>query len=102
MRTFQPVATSNGDLGRAQQQLRLTLDPITAVPLLDGVLVEDVALTTSTKSVKHGLGRAPTGWLLVRKTANANVWDAQDSNAHPELTLDLVASGSVTVSLWVF
>jgi hypothetical protein len=63
-----------------------------------GVLLEGVTLSTSAKSVNHTLGRKALGYWIVKRSANAVVYDT----AIDDQTLTLVASGSVTVSLWVF
>ena len=72
------------------------------VPILDGRLVSDVTLTTSTTRVEHGLGRRPSGWIVVGKSADARVWDLQSSNNLQDRYLDLRASATVVTSLWIF
>lgn len=72
------------------------------VPLLDGRLVTDVALSGTTTRVEHGLSRRPQGWVVVGKSADARVWDMQSSNNLQDRYLDLRASGAVTVALWIF
>lgn len=60
-------------------------------------------------AIPHGLGRPYRGWIVVRKSAAADVYEAYKPNA-PELRGDLdpsrvvvlLASQPVTVTLWVF
>lgn len=70
--------------------------------LLDGVLKKRQSLTTAPTSINHGLGRAPIGFIVVRRRANANVWDLQDDNTRPTKTLTLISSADVEVDLWIF
>lgn len=90
-------------LARIQDNVGRAVDPLINIPYLDGVLLKSVALVTgSTNHVPHKLGRALTGWFAVRWRASATVYDAQDANTTPSLTLDLIVSANVTVDLWVF
>jgi len=43
-----------------------------------------------------------TGWNPTRIRASATIFDTQDSNQTPQLTLNLVASANVVVDLLVF
>lgn len=42
--------------------------------------IELTALTAGTNNVAHGLGKIPTGWIVIRKNATADLWEAQDPN----------------------
>jgi hypothetical protein len=65
--------------------------------MLSGQLVEGVKLGVGNTKVKHGLGRVPQGWHVV-KGPRAGV-DEVDMDAN---FLTLSSTGAVTVSLWVF
>lgn len=69
-------------------------------PLLDGLLVENVTIATTDTNVVHGLGRDFRGWIIVRRDAAADVYEGTQINEAQYLTL--IASSSVTVSLYVF
>lgn len=73
-------------------------DQFRQVSLVDGRLVENFEITTSGVSVEHKLGREPKGWIVVRKTADVRVWETDKSSTN----LDLDASGTATISIWVF
>lgn len=85
--------------GRIPELDRL-LDILADNPLLQGRLIEDVTLSTSPVLVAHKLGRAYRGWFLVDNNANTTVYNSVTDLE--ESFLELVASGSCTVSLWVF
>lgn len=98
--SFQGLPSQSVELNRIQGQVGKTFDKITACPLLDGILIEDVALTTSATNVNHKLNRVPIGWIVVNNNANAVVYSSAASL--PKQYLTLTASASCTVSLWVF
>lgn len=71
------------------------------VALLNGKLLKDIDIATTGTTFPHNLGRSAQGWIVVRSSANAAVWDSA-SNPKPEVNLALTASADVTVTLWVF
>lgn len=78
------------------------LDPLLGRQSLNLVILENVSLSTGANVVNHTLGRKLTGWRIVRIRALATIYDTQDSNSMPELTLLLTSSASVVVDLEVF
>lgn len=92
-----PTAT---ETNRIQDNVGTLLNQVAAVPLLSGVKVAGVVLGATAVNVAHGLGRAFTDWLITDINANATVW--RSASANPETVLTLTASGTVTVSLWVW
>lgn len=85
-----------------QQRWASQLNPILANLLVQGRLLEDVTLMTGNNVVNHLLGRDLIGWFITRKNDAANIYDTQNINQMPDLTLNLVSDMSVRVSLWVF
>lgn len=78
------------------------LNPLLANPLAQGQLLKSVSLVSGSNSINHKLGRKLQGWIIVRLRASATVYDTQDANQSPAVTLQLTASAPVTVDLWVF
>ena len=66
--------------------------------ILNGVLLKDVAVTSSSTTISHMLSRTPQGWIVVDKDANEDVWRVSWNTR--QIVLD--ATGNVTVALWVF
>ncbi len=99
---FQLLSTTDQNLQLVQQNLVRTLNPIFNTPTLAGNLLTNVALVTGLNSINHGLGRNLNGWEIVRQRALANLWDSQDSNKTPTLTLTLNSSADVVVDIYVF
>jgi hypothetical protein len=79
-----------------------TLSPVLSAPLLNGALLQGQVLVTGDNTINHTLGRALTGWIIVRKRGTATIYDKQDTNSLPALTLVLNASAGETVDLCVF
>lgn len=78
------------------------INPVLGNPLVQGSLIRNVALVSGTNQVNHKLGRKLQGWALVRKRASADIYDAQDLNSMPQLTLSLVSDAPVVVDIYVF
>jgi hypothetical protein len=78
------------------------INPFLNSPSLQTVLLKDIKLSTGSNSVNHKLSRKLQGWYIVRQRASASIYDEQDNNQNPDLTLALVSSANVTVDLVVF
>lgn len=78
------------------------LEPPLSLPINSGILLQKVSLASGSNSINHLLQRKPIGWFITRQRSAATVYDTQDSNQRPELTLNLTASAAVTVDLYVF
>ena len=89
-----PTDLFQRDVVEALKQLNL--------PILNGILVKDVALGTTTVRVSHTLNRVFNGYIIVKQNADARVWLDTSTSADPDKFLPLKASATVTVSLWVF
>jgi hypothetical protein len=91
------------------------LNPILSSMIVNGSQLTQVKLISGSNSVNHGLGRNLQGWFIVRKrqflltgTPTAyDIYDTQDSNQMPQLTLNLTCSqgtsgNPVLVDIWVY
>ena len=77
------------------------LNPVIQNPSLQSSILKSVALTAGANTINHLLGRKLVGWRIIRQRAAATIYDTQDTNVHPDLTLTLVASAPVTVDIEV-
>lgn len=103
IRTLERVRTSDPDLRAVQDNVAAVVRDIGGRALLDGLLLDGVEVTTGAPvTVNHGLGRDLIGWVVVRKSATADVWDSQSTNRMPARSLVLNSSANVTLSIWVF
>mgnify|MGYP000376048240 FL=1 len=88
-------------LNRVQDRIKVFADVVASIPLLEGRLLTVTLAAGAFTPVSHGLGRRPTGYLVVRRNANAVLWDQADA-ADANAFLYLQPSATVTVTLWVF
>ena len=97
------LVSDDVNLTRVQDNVKLVLDQVVSKEMLDGIIIKTVYLRSAgANTINHGLGRELQGWQIIRKDANANVWDSQGSNNIPDKTLVLNCSADVIISLWVF
>ncbi len=100
---FRKVRTKNDDVQLLQDAVAVVLQDVRSRTLLDGRLVSGVVLAAGVVNVvDHFLERAPQGYVVVKSSAAASVYDTQDGNVTPKRSLHLWTSADVTVSLWVF
>lgn len=92
----------NQSLNMMQQQWASILDPLLANPSNSSLILPNVLLSNGTTVVNHKLGQALQGWSIVRQRGLASIYDQQDSNQTPALTLVLVSNAAVSVDLEVF
>lgn len=78
------------------------LNPIVKNPVNSSSILKNVSLTTGTNVINHKLGQPLQGWSIVRQRAAGTVYDNQDSNQTPQLTLVLVSSAPMVIDLAVF
>jgi len=84
----------------AQTKWAATINPILALPILNGNMIDSIFLTASTpKAINHLLGRMPQGWFLTDNSKNAVIWRSAEFN---QFTITLEASADTTISFWVF
>ncbi len=89
-------------IDQMQNKWATMIEPVINNPANNSLLLKNVALTTGTNVVNHLLGRKLIGWNPVRVRALASIYDMQDTNQTPQLTLVLVSSANVTIDLQVF
>jgi hypothetical protein len=78
------------------------INPILNNPTNNSLILKKIDLISGTTVVPHKLGRKLQGWKIVRQRASASIYDDQDNNQMPQLTLRLISSAAVTVDIEVF
>lgn len=102
LQPYQPLKQQDENLARMQQRVKSAFDRVTPMVILDGVLVQNVSLSSAAATlVKHGLGRAAVGWIVVDIQGAATVYRVRQGTI-PADVLPLQASSNVVCSLWVF
>jgi hypothetical protein len=90
------------ELSLLQNKWAAQLNPLLSSPVINGQFLTSVVLSTGSNVINHKLGRPLQGWVVVRQRALASLYDTQDTNPTPAITLRLVSSANVTVDLLVF
>lgn len=98
MKAYRKIKAVLPEINALQQQVEEVLNPLVRIPLLDGVPFTDVAITTDGIQIEHGLGRTPLGFIVTDNNADVRIW----RTASDSFTLTLDASGTATISVWVY
>jgi len=94
--------TTNKDLQMMQTKWKSELDPVLANPTTNSLILKGVSLSVGVNVINHRLGRKLQGWKLTRQRSMASIYDDQDTNQSPELTLILVSNAATNVDIEVF
>jgi hypothetical protein len=100
--TFSRIQAPNDILNRIQQNLSKTINPMVNLPQTQVLILKSVVLASGTNYVQHKLGHTLTGWRIIRQRSAASIYDQQDQNLSPAITLALVSSAAVTCDIEVF
>lgn len=71
---------------------------------------EEIALSTTPKNIPHSLGVASQGWIIVKQSAPASIYEFQPTSDEERREMErdkhlytkLVSSADVTVTIWFF
>jgi hypothetical protein len=95
---YRKALVNDPEVRKVQDSIEPTIRDIVGKSILDGLLLEDISLSSGSNIISHRLGRVPRGWIVVRKSSTATIYD----NSIDEYYLNLTASAVCRVSLWVF
>jgi len=91
---------------RAFDLLSKSIESLAIHPLLDGVLIQGVALPSAVNfTIEHHLGRPWRGWFETNRIVNnstSNTIREGTSGLDKLYYLELNATNPITVDLWVF
>lgn len=100
---YKKVRTDTDIVRQVQDAIEIPLKDISSRAILDGQILSGVELSSGVDNIiDHKLQRKLVGWIIMRQSANANIWDLQNLNTRPQQSLVLQTSANVTVSIWVF
>lgn len=94
--------TDSKDLQLLQDTWGAQLNPLLAKPTSNSSILKNVKLVTGTNVINTLLGRPLQGYKIVRQRAQASIYDVQDGNQTPSLTLLLVSDNPVSIDLEIF
>ncbi len=99
---FTPQRTKDPIIDRNLDQLQKVTNEILALPLFGFSYLKGIVLDTTDTVVSHGLGRPYQGFILVLSDAGEVVYVSPTVNTNKAVEIILLATGTVTVDLWVF
>lgn len=99
---FKQVSSDDKELDKVQTNIEEVFDKLSLLEILNGKFIENVSVSTTAALVPHRLRRAVKGYFLVKSDAGVILYDQESTNVNKTLFLKLIASGSATVSIWVF
>lgn len=85
-----------------QTQWSSQMNPIIQLPINQGILLKSIFLVSGSNTIPHKLQRNLQGWFLTRIRGSSTIYDHQDNNLYPSLTLILMSSADVVIDLFVF
>lgn len=94
---FNKLATDDDLLNRIQENIRMTLDPISTDAIFNRQEILAVVGATNTV-IAHNLKRVPKGFLIIDKTRAGDIWRVEWSNT----SITLISSGTTPIKFWLF
>ena len=90
-------------INQLQSNIEISLATLTNNIQNDSTHLTNISLIAGqTNIINHKLDRQLSGWKIVRQRSLADIYDDQDNNLSPNLTLHLLTSNDVIVDLEVF
>lgn len=97
-----PILPKQLTLDQLQTKWPAIIDPILKNPASNPSILKNISLVTGSNVINHLLGQPLQGWYMTRIRSLASIYDTQDTNPTPQLTLVLVSSADVIIDLAVF
>lgn len=101
IKALKTIKPEGYELTSIQRNMKEFTKQLEVNPLLGGILLENITLTTGNNTVNHKLGRNIRGWIVVDKSAASDIYKVGTQPA-PSRNIVLNSSAPVTVSLYVF
>jgi hypothetical protein len=104
--TMPKINFNDSEISRFQDNVDTALTPLQSMPMVGGTVLVNVALVSAQDNlVRHGLGRRPQYFIIVKSQVNSTFWSPNSislNNANADATyINLRCSANATVSVWV-
>jgi hypothetical protein len=100
IKPFRKIAQVTPELQAVINAIADFVRPIERNPILDFIILRDVAIGTSATNIPHKLGRAWQGWVIIGRSSAVVPYEATQTDDTTYLTL--IAGSAVTVDLYIF
>lgn len=78
------------------------IEPVISRSQNNSLILKNITLIAGSNTINHLLGQKLSGWKTTRINAAVTIYDNQDANQTPHLTLVLIASAPAKIELEVF
>ena len=100
---FKKLQSSSAEFNKFQDNVEQVFSSVLTNPILDYTIIKEATISTGQANlISHKLGREPFGFIVIRKRADARIWDNQDNNTFKKQTIDIRSSADVVVDLFIF
>lgn len=96
------IQTNDQTLNRIQVATREAMQRLQSEQILLSSNTVTKTIGTGDTVVNHGLGRAPQGYIVIGRNADATVWTSSTANSSQTKTIILKASASVAATIYFF
>ena len=100
LKQFKSFVSKTPDVQKLINHVSEFLNQLINNPVLDGVIIDNISVSTSPTNISHGLGREVRGYYIVKASAGVTIYDT--ANTTPKSLLTITASGSATITLYIF
>lgn len=100
IKDLKPISSDHEGLNTLYRNLKEFVAQLTGNPLLGGLYLKNVELTSAAKPINHGLGKPWTGYIVTRRNNLVNIMDTR--SIYDDKTITLTADTTVIVDLWIF
>ena len=97
------LTTKNPILDPMFKRIQLFIDAVISIIILDGRRIAELYVPTGAPlNVEHGLKRPCNGYFILKRSANAVIWDDESTNTMKDTFLIINSSANVIIDIWVF
>jgi hypothetical protein len=99
---FRRFHSPNRELVQLQSNIEAALSQFLVIPIMNGVLLENIELAVGDNSITHKLGRTVKGYIVTRVSAACDIYDKISTDTKLDQQFTLNSSSACTISIWVF
>lgn len=97
LKPYKKLTGTDYELSKTIQYTEEFIQQLIPNPFIVGNIIE-ISVSTTATAFNHNLQSTPSGWIILDKNANVDVW----RTAWNDKTITLDATGSATIKLWIF
>jgi len=75
IRSLKKMSFDSVDTAKLQDNLEQWTESIIRKPILNGLILEKISLSTGSNDIPHRLGRKLIGWQIIRQRSAASIFD---------------------------